>query len=240
MLVRMEWPLSTAAIKKIKTCIARYERNFKKPPHACLNDGGGTRFLLGPMYLLIDDTEGALKHYRWFQRKFPDSIDEPLHTLSWTLALLRSNQPAKALEGLKRTHLANAYLIPGLLNIPHRQPPDLRRYCSWQQEDVIQDILPKYLQMWTQNELDWLTVSWERPELQTVVAKDIELRLALENEITIERRCAIIEQRRVLREEPVPVERKLRLLTLAETLKPSPTSEKLNQAQKRARQSPQS
>jgi len=55
--------------KKIRERIRRYERNLKKRD---ARDGSGSRYLLGSLYLLLDDTEGALAHYKWFAKKFAD------------------------------------------------------------------------------------------------------------------------------------------------------------------------
>ena len=56
-----EMALNPQEQKKIRTRINRYERNFKSR-HPLFDGGGGTRFILGPLYLLIDDLEGTLKH----------------------------------------------------------------------------------------------------------------------------------------------------------------------------------
>ena len=74
--------------KKIRERIRRYERNLRKRDN---RDGSGSRYLLGPLYLLLDDTEGALAHYKWFARRFDDDGGEPFHRFSWVLALHRAD-----------------------------------------------------------------------------------------------------------------------------------------------------
>ena len=49
--------------KKLKSRIRSYERSLKQDP---MDDGYGKRYLLGPMYLLLGDVDGALRHYAWF------------------------------------------------------------------------------------------------------------------------------------------------------------------------------
>ncbi len=140
--------------KKIRTRINRYERNFKSR-NPLFDDGGGTRFLLGPLYLLIDDLEGALKHYKWFAKKFSDSSDEPLHTLCWALAMHRAGKQKEALHRLRRAYLANSYLIPSMLALRHGQP-NVRRSRGWDGEDYISYVDPRFISMWTKEEFDWL------------------------------------------------------------------------------------
>lgn len=55
--------------KKIKARIRSYERKLQKEKeeHNFVNDGYGKRYLLGPLYMLMDDIEGALQSYAWFE-----------------------------------------------------------------------------------------------------------------------------------------------------------------------------
>lgn len=78
--------------QKIKNTISRYKRTMSKEKKewGMIRDGSGNRYLLGPLYIRIDDTQGALKHYRWFETTFPDDSGEPFHRMAWTLALHRN------------------------------------------------------------------------------------------------------------------------------------------------------
>jgi hypothetical protein len=54
--------------------IRRYERALRKEydDTGFYSNGYGKRFLLGPLYLLKDDLEGALKSFAWYEETFPD------------------------------------------------------------------------------------------------------------------------------------------------------------------------
>jgi hypothetical protein len=67
--------------------------------------------LLGPLYLLMADTEGALRSFIWFEQTFPDDSDDPLHVLCWTLALYRSGERNKAAAKLCQIMLSNPTLM---------------------------------------------------------------------------------------------------------------------------------
>jgi len=53
--------------KKIRTRIRRYERALRQEQERFghIGDGYGKRYLLGPLYLLMGDTQGALQSYAW-------------------------------------------------------------------------------------------------------------------------------------------------------------------------------
>lgn len=175
--------------KKIRAAIRRYGRKFEKEPD--FRDGGGTRFLIGPYYLLIGDAAGATKHYRWFEENFPDSSDEPFHTLSWALALYRTGQPEEAVYRLKRVHLANPYILPAILNIPHGQP-DVRRGSNWHKEDYVAEAPPEFLRMWTESERRWLQTVWDNQEFKALVKEHVKLVSALSDEPVGPRRSELV------------------------------------------------
>ena len=66
--------------RKIKERIRRYERAFAKELQQIdmISDGSGKRYLLAPLYLMLNDVEGAYKFFEWFEKTFPDDVGEPL------------------------------------------------------------------------------------------------------------------------------------------------------------------
>ncbi|HEY8272871.1 MAG TPA: hypothetical protein VIG33_18400 [Pseudobdellovibrionaceae bacterium] len=177
--------------KKIRTTIRRYERNFEKDP--TYRDGGGTRFLIGPYYLLIGDVAGAMEHYHWFQENFADSSDEPIHTLSWALALFRTGQVNDAVFRLRCAHLSNPYMIPALLKIPHGQP-SVRRGSNWEEELYIMETSAPFFEVWAESEQAWLRQTWNSPEFTALVKEHISIRKALEAVPVGPRRTELVER----------------------------------------------
>ena len=93
--------------KKLKERISRYKRLLKKD----YSDGGGKRYLIGPMYQLLGNGEGALEYYSWFNKKYDDDSGDPYMRLCWTLALIQDGQDKAANAMLKYTMLSNIYLV---------------------------------------------------------------------------------------------------------------------------------
>jgi hypothetical protein len=153
------------------------------------------------LYLLIDDLEGALRHYKWFARKFSDSSDEPLHTLCWALALHRAGKPKDALHRLRRAHLANPYLIPHMLDLSHGQP-DIPKTSWWDGREYIDYIEPGILSMWTPEELNWLRRSWEQPAFQELVRTHADLASRLDREPVGPARSALVDALSELADRP--------------------------------------
>ena len=65
---------------KIRARIRRYERALlrEQASYGFINDGGGKRYLLGPLYLLMGDTALIIPHW-WISSKIltlPETADE--------------------------------------------------------------------------------------------------------------------------------------------------------------------
>jgi len=95
--------------KKIRSRIKSYERKLRKEKETfgCYDDGAGKRFLLGSLYMLMGDLDGALVHYDWYEQEFPDDGAEPYNHLTWALALYRGGRKEDAFHRLYQTMLEN-------------------------------------------------------------------------------------------------------------------------------------
>jgi len=64
--------------KRIRERIRRYERALKRELEAGYGgDGYGKRFLLGPLYMLMGDVDGALASFDWYEGAYPDDTVGP-------------------------------------------------------------------------------------------------------------------------------------------------------------------
>ena len=158
--------------KKIRERIKRYERAFRSPHH---DDGAGKRFLLGPLYLLLEDHAGALISYQWYETTFPDDIPEAFNHLCWVLALLRSGKQADAVVKFHELVFSNLYLIPILLDLPapiypfqHHSNLEERSYISSGPADELFKIV-------TEDEKKWIELKWKDPNLQEKIARFVAI-----------------------------------------------------------------
>ena len=181
--------------KKIRTRIRSYERALRKEQEAfgAIDDSYGKRYLLGPLYLLMGDIEGALQSFAWFQETFPDDGGDPMHLLCWTLALYQSNDPDAATERLRRTMLSNLYLIPHLLGIK-QETLDIWHASNLTEQAHIGYIPPEVLALWDEPALEWLRSTYHSAEMQAIRDRYIAIYRQLKTEPRGPRRSELVEE----------------------------------------------
>ncbi len=183
-------------LKKIQIRLKTYERKFKDPEY---RDGSGTRFLMGPYYLLLNDVQAAAAHYQWFSKLFEDSSDEAFHTLGWAITKLRLGHTDEALYRLRRAYAANVYLIPYILNIPHEEP-DIRRFSNWQDADYIAGAPEELLNFCSESDLAWLRSVWKGTSFKDFVCKYRDLQVQVSKEDAGPKRSFLFDELRKMTE----------------------------------------
>jgi hypothetical protein len=169
--------------RTIRARIRRYERTLRHEQgrFGCMRDGGGTRYLLGPFYLLMGDTAGALRSFAWFAQTFPDDSGDPVHFLCWTLALYRIGDLKHATVTLRQTMLSNLYLLPRLLGIP--QDPIDMWHASNLAEQAYSDAVPdEVLALWEPPARHWAHTVYARAPMQRVRRRYIAIYHQLQTE----------------------------------------------------------
>jgi tetratricopeptide (TPR) repeat protein len=143
--------------KKIKARIRSYERKLAKEKQlmGCYDDGYGKRNLLGSLYMLLGDLDGALAHFEWYEREFEDCGSEPYHLVAWCLALYKAGRLDNAREMLRQLMNANEYMVPHLLGEePKRRDGWHGSNYGWLNYALA---LPKELaSLWNEEALDWI------------------------------------------------------------------------------------
>ena len=181
--------------KKIKTTIARYKRSMNKEwkEHHFISDGAGKRYMIGPLYLRIDDTKGALEHYRWFAKMFDDDSGEPFHRMGWALTLHRSGFDHGAERMLLIAMLKNLYLFPTLFG---EDPPTLDGWqgSNWEERVYITDAPKWMLSLWTDVELGWAKNIFYSDQAVKIRDRYIAINQFLELERPGEKRSMLVEE----------------------------------------------
>lgn len=180
---------------KIRARIRRYERALRREQtsYGFINDGGGKRYLLGPLYLLMGDTAGALQSFVWFAQTFPDDCGDPVQYLCWTLALYRTGDLEHAAAKLCQTMLSNLYLLPRLLGLP--QDPIDMWYPSNLTEKAYSDSVPdELLALWDPAALRWAHTVYQRAPMQRVRRRYIAIYYQLKTEPPGPKRSRLVNE----------------------------------------------
>ncbi len=182
-------------LRKIRERIRRYERKLReeKRTYGDYRDGAGKRYLLGPSYLLLGDTEGAMKSFRWFEAEFPDDCGEPGHFLCWASASWRAGDQEGAARKLKQTMLANLYIIPHLLGL-EIVALDIWHGSSDEEPRYLQFIPDEYFLLWDENELAWAARLYHSLEFETIRTRYVEIHKELKDTAPGAKRSRLVEE----------------------------------------------
>jgi len=181
--------------RKIRARIKRYERELREELEAYgfIRDGYGKRYLLGPLYLLMDDLEGAREAFEWFEQNFPHDVGEPVHYLCWTLALYRSGDRERAVDKLRQTMLSNLYLIPYLLG-RDQEELDIWHGSNYEQKGFLQCVPPEIWALWDTPALQWAEEAYDSPEFRRIRTRYIEIHEQLKSEPPGPRRSQLVDE----------------------------------------------
>ncbi|MCP4602199.1 MAG: hypothetical protein GY847_17065 [Proteobacteria bacterium] len=181
--------------KKIRERIRRYERKLRKEQEelGALSDGYGKRYLLGPLYMLLGDTAGAINSFEWFKKTCPDDVGEPAQYLCWTLALYRSGNMEAASQKLRQTMLSNHYLIPHLLGL-EQEDFDIWHGSNLAEKNYVQYVPPELFELWDEQALQWAKETYHSSKFCQVRERYIEIYEQLKNERPGPKRSQLVEQ----------------------------------------------
>ncbi len=181
--------------KKIAERIRRYEgalrKEFKR--HGAIDDGAGSRYLLGALYLKLGDVSGALKSYEWLEKVNPDDVGEPFDTLCWTLTLYRSGDIEAASRKLLRTMLQNLYLLPALFG-EEQERLDIWHSSNWEDNGYIQFAPPEIFAFWDDAALEWAKQTYGSDGFQAARARYIEIFRQLKSEPVGPKRSQLVAE----------------------------------------------
>jgi hypothetical protein len=180
---------------KIRARLRRYERQLRaeKSRTGNFDDGAGLRFLVGPLYLLLGDLEGATKSYAWFEKQFPDDGGEPGNDLCWALVLYRIGSLEAAARKLRQAMLRNLYLLPQLLGIPHK-PLAIWHGSNWAEAGYLACIPPEYWELWDAAALGWARRLYESEAFQKAESRFIAIYKELRTLPPGPRRSALVHE----------------------------------------------
>ena len=187
--------LSDEYIKKCRRRIKRYEKRLSDElkMHGGLHDGAGARYEIGPLYVLINDIPRALKAYQWFESAVPNDWGEPVHSLSWALALYRNKDMDSASNKLLQTMLKNIYLIEHLIGY------EINRYDIWhasnyEDTEYLEYVPIEYIEMWSREEIEWAKNQFESKLFKKVRNRYLQIYKLLKTTNPGPERSSLIEE----------------------------------------------
>lgn len=180
--------------KQIKARIRSYESALRKEKraHGFYDDSYGKRYLLGPLYLLANDIEGALKNFTWFAGEFTDDIGEPFHHLCWTLALHRAGREKEAVQKLLHTMLSNLYLIPRLLD-EVQEEHDMWHASTWGMKDYA-GYMPELCGLWDDEAKAWARGLYHSEQFTKIRERYVAIYHQLKEERNMPVRKRLVEE----------------------------------------------
>ena len=188
---------------KIRQRIRRYERSLeeeKRRHGAYYGDGYGKRFLLGPLYMIMGDLDGALASFAWFEKEFPESSDMAPQTLCWALALHQVGDDDKARRMLRRTMFANLYIIPRLLGMEVKRH-DIWHGCNTWEPSYLSWVPEEYWDLWNEADRQWAAALWQSTEFQESRNRYIELGRELKSLPRGAERSRVVSEMRRVRDD---------------------------------------
>jgi tetratricopeptide (TPR) repeat protein len=191
--------------KRIRERIRRYERALKKELESGYGgDGYGKRFLLGPLYMLMGDVDGALASFDWYEKAYPDDGGEPYQYLTWALALFRGDRRQEAFNKLYQTMLENLYLVPFLLG-RNPQPLDIWHGSNLGWIEYAVEIPRELLSLWDDVALQWAREVSKNPVVVEKVARYVAIHRELKSEPRGPRRTALVNEAFALKKTAIPL-----------------------------------
>lgn len=191
--------------KRIRERIRRYERALKRElEEGCGGDGYGKRYLLGPLYMLMGDVDGALASFLWYEAVYSDDGGEPYQYLTWALSLFRGGHREVAFNKLYQTMLENLYLVPFLLG-RNPQPLDIWHGSNLERIDYAVEVPQALLNLWDEVALQWAREVSEHPVVVEKVARYVAIHRELKSEPPGPRRSALVHESFDLKKGAIPL-----------------------------------
>jgi tetratricopeptide (TPR) repeat protein len=190
--------------KRIRERIRRYERALKRELEIGYGgDGYGKRYLLGPLYMLMGDVEGALASFDWYEDAYPDDGGDPYQYLTWALALFRGDRRQEAFSKLYQTMLENLYLVPFLLD-RNPQPLDIWHGSNLEWIEYALQSPQELLDLWDDDALQWAREVSEHPLVVAKIGRYIAIHRELKSERPGPRRSALVDESFALKTALIP------------------------------------
>jgi hypothetical protein len=163
----------------------------EKKEHNYIRDGGGKRYLLFPMYFVLNEPDKSEEYLTWFSNEFQDDAGEPVQMICWSLILHRMGKENKAKQKLAEAMLSNLYLIPHILG-EEVQEYDMWHSSNFAKIDYVEELPHEVRSKTTEADIQWLMELYESFEFRRIRKRFIEILHSLKHERAFEVRSRLI------------------------------------------------
>jgi tetratricopeptide (TPR) repeat protein len=175
---------------RFREAIGEYEALLALNP----NDNQGARYVIGPLYQLAGDLEGALRAYKAYEQNYPSEIGDPHHLFCWGLALYDAARRPEAVAKWRRACFENVYIPPLLLDEDDPEG-EIWLFSNLEWPEYAEEYFVLYGELWERSPdaLECLRRLWHDPEMRQDLERWLEVgrRLeALAPQVRTERRAA--------------------------------------------------
>lgn len=146
----------------------------EKKQFGYVNDGGGKRYLLFSLYLVLNNLEQAQYYLSWYENEFSDDVAEPIQLMCWAVVLKRLGKNAEARKKLAETMLLNLYIIPKILG------KEITAYDFWHSSsnadiDYFEYMPREVISALTEAEIQWISLEYESKDFLRIRERFIEI-----------------------------------------------------------------
>jgi len=181
--------------KTLKKRIASYKASLlkEKREYGHVNDGAGKRYLLFPMYLVLNSTKESQDYIDWYEKEFPDDAGEPIQKLCWALMLRRIGKETEARRMLAEAMLANLYILPKVLG-KRIAAYDIWHSSSDAQINYVEYMPHEALGSLTEEDIQWISHEYESLDFQRIRKRYVEIYQKLKGIKDIAERKQILDE----------------------------------------------
>lgn len=187
-------PRQTEKIKNKITKIRQALSADKRRWGGVYDDSHGLRYVPPGLFLQLQDYNGAIKYFKWFDKNFPDDSCFPIFLFEWTVALFKSDDIKGAEKKALRTFFSNTYLFDKFLN---KQFLRFDKYegSNWEQSSLADSFEYSKDQTDLLDFADWISKFLTSDKFYNIANEFVDIERKLKTEPTGQTRNALVKRR---------------------------------------------
>lgn len=177
-------------IKRIKLALAEDKRRWG----GFYDDSRGLRYLPPELYLQLQDYQGALRYFRWFDKNFPTDCGSSFFHFEWAITLIKTRHHKEAEKKIVDSFMSNTYIINAFLG---RELVEygITENAEWNRQNVLDNFQYSAKMEELTDFTAWLTGFLESKNFQKYTNEFIEIEKMLETEPLGPKRSRLVDRK---------------------------------------------